>query len=107
MKRFLCILLCLCILGQSAMAAGGEEALPFVDAQGHWAEDYIAVCYESGLMEGVSDAQFDTEGSLTVASAPQLRPDSMPASPAAPSPKRVSPGMQTMCATWKIWVWYS
>ena len=67
MKRLLCILLCLCILGQSAMAAGGEEALPFADARGHWAKDYIAVCYESGLMVGVSDTEFDTEGSLTVA----------------------------------------
>lgn len=66
MKRFLCVLLCLCILGQSALAATPAKS-PFLDTQGHWAEEYIALCRDAGLIEGVSEELFDPEGKLTIA----------------------------------------
>ena len=43
-----------------------EEGLPFTDvAEGAWYYDYIVTAYEDGLMVGVSDTEFDPDGSAT------------------------------------------
>ena len=43
----------------------GKTAMPFIDIDGHWAKDAIQYVYENGLMTGVSDTQFDPDGSLS------------------------------------------
>ena len=60
MKKIVSIILAVCLLTGAASAA-------FTDVSGHWAEEYIDVCCELGLMEGVSDESFDPDGGLTVA----------------------------------------
>ena len=60
MKKIVSIILAVCLMTGAASAA-------FTDVSGHWAEEYIDVCCELGLMEGVSDESFDTDGGLTVA----------------------------------------
>lgn len=68
MKRLISVLLCVCILTGSALAiAPVRDDKGFEDAELHWARDYIAVCWQTGLMEGMSDTEFGTEGTLTVA----------------------------------------
>ena len=42
------------------------RGLPFVDvADGGWFYDYIAYVYANGLMEGVSDTEFNPDGTMT------------------------------------------
>lgn len=62
MKKLISLLLSVCLLSSAAFAA-------FDDVSGHWAEDYIGVCNELGLMQGVSDLSFDPDGQLNVAQA--------------------------------------
>jgi len=68
MKRLICLLLCLCMLTSPVLAMDAvNEDKTFSDTQDHWAKEYIDVCWQTGLMEGVSEDTFDTEGKLTVA----------------------------------------
>ena len=68
MKRALSLILCLCLLGTSALALEPvRDDRGFADAELHWSRDSVSVCWQMGLMEGVSDTLFDPEGNLTVA----------------------------------------
>lgn len=74
MKRLCCrfLAICLCfILCLPAALAAGDQAFPkiksysgFPDMTGHWAEPYVRVCVETGLMEGVG-GRFAPEATLT------------------------------------------
>lgn len=68
MKRLVSLFLCLCLMSTAALALEPvRDDRGFADAELHWSRDYISVCWRLGLMEGVSETQFDTEGNLTVA----------------------------------------
>mgnify|MGYP004527235397 CR=1 FL=1 len=69
MKKAISLFLCFCLLlSSTALALEPVRAdRGFKDAELHWARDYISVCWQTGLMEGVSENVFDTEGTLTVA----------------------------------------
>ena len=40
---------------------------PFLDTYGHWAEEEIVSLYEKGIVNGKKEAEFDPDGTLTVA----------------------------------------
>jgi hypothetical protein len=43
-----------------------EDALPFTDIAGvDWAKEAIGVLYEQGIIHGISDTQFDPDGTVT------------------------------------------
>ncbi|MGI6028621.1 MAG: hypothetical protein ACOX81_04365 [Candidatus Heteroscillospira sp.] len=66
MRRIISLILCAAMLTSSALAMEPvREDKGFADAELHWSRDYVSVCWQMGLMEGVSDTWFDTEGSLT------------------------------------------
>ncbi|MGE4354441.1 MAG: S-layer homology domain-containing protein [Oscillospiraceae bacterium] len=69
MKRLISMILALCLL-VSVPAFALEpvrEDKDFSDTEQSWARDYISLCWTSGLMDGVSDDEFDPNGTLSVA----------------------------------------
>ena len=70
--RLTALCLSLTLLLSTALAAGSLEKSnpypPFPDLDGHWAEPYVRVCVETGLMEGVG-GRFAPETTLTNAEA--------------------------------------
>lgn len=70
--RLTALCLCLTLLLPAAPAAGSFDRTdpysPFPDLAGHWAQPYVRVCVETGLMEGVGD-RFAPEAALTNAEA--------------------------------------
>lgn len=71
-RRALALCLSLTLLLSVALAAGSFEKThpysPFPDLTGHWAEPYVRVCVETGLMEGVG-GRFAPDTTLTNAEA--------------------------------------
>lgn len=69
MKRILAAVLSLSLLlsfGSPAVAQAGSGSEYFTDIPSDaWYAEYIDICYESGLMNGVGDGRFDPHGTVT------------------------------------------
>lgn len=61
-KKALCLLLSLSLLLSAVPLAG---ATGFTDTQGHWAEGYIYNATQMGLFQGISETEFDPDGTMT------------------------------------------
>lgn len=61
--RWILLLLCLSLLCQGCSK---EKQLPFRDVpEGSWCCEAVSFCYQNGLISGVSDTEFEPDGSLT------------------------------------------
>ncbi len=95
MKRIISLALCLALCAQSALALDAvRPEKTFEDTADHWAAAYIDVCARTGLMEGVSDARFDPNGSLTLAQCAAVAVRFDAALTGAAEPARGSPWYQ-------------
>lgn len=68
-RKFIALFLCLMLSVSPALAAGSgfqkvNTYTPFADIRGHWAELYVRVCVETGLMQGTGTG-FAPEVTLT------------------------------------------
>ncbi|MBO4954197.1 MAG: S-layer homology domain-containing protein, partial [Clostridia bacterium] len=64
MKKFLAVVLTLCLL-TSVSPLFAFAASPFTDLSGHWAESYVLPLYEKGIISGKSVNTFDPEANMT------------------------------------------
>lgn len=61
-RRLICLILGLCLLVSALPTASAAE---FTDLEGHWAEGYIYNATEMGLFQGISETEFDPDGTMT------------------------------------------
>ena len=54
-----------CSLADAETLKTYEGQHPFKDSEGHWAEAYIALAKDKGIVEGVSATEFDPEAPIT------------------------------------------
>lgn len=59
------LLTCLALVLALCTSALAADPSSMTDIRGHWAEDVIADCMTEGLYYGVSDTEFDPEGTMT------------------------------------------
>lgn len=67
MKKIISLLLALCMLAAVPAMALAPKNVVFPDLELHWSRDYAYLCWDEGLMEGVSDEVFEPDGNLTIA----------------------------------------
>ena len=66
MKRFLSMLLATLVLAASLPVCSLAAGLPFKDIpENAWYRNAVTQAYEDGLFKGVSDTEFDPEGTMT------------------------------------------